>query len=58
MGKIVSPRFGRALYWASIVAAFAVGMALVLAADPFLPQPHSLPTVNGAIDNAANPAEI
>jgi endonuclease YncB( thermonuclease family) len=45
MGNIVSPRFGRALYWASIVAAFAVGMALVLAADPFLPQPPSLPTL-------------
>jgi endonuclease YncB( thermonuclease family) len=45
MGNIVSPRFGRALYWANIVAAFAVGIALVLAADPFLPQPPSLPTL-------------
>ena len=45
MGKIVSPRFGRRLYWPSIMAAFAVGIALVLAAEPFLPQTDSLPKV-------------
>jgi hypothetical protein len=45
VGKSVSPRFGSRLYWPSIVVAFAVGIALVLAAEPFLPQPASLPTV-------------
>jgi len=44
MGNIVSPRFGR-LYWLNIAVAFAIGIALVLAAEPFLPQPDSLPTV-------------
>ena len=44
MAKIVSPRFGR-LYWLNIAVAFAIGIALVLAAEPFLPQPDSLPTV-------------
>jgi endonuclease YncB( thermonuclease family) len=45
MGKLVSPTFGRRLYWPSIVVAFAIGIALVLAAEPFLPQPDSLPKV-------------
>ena len=38
MGNIVSPRFGR-LYWLNIAVAFAIGIALVLAADPFFPSP-------------------
>ena len=40
---------GKRLYWSSIVAAFAVGIALVLAFEPLLPQivsqPAPLPTV-------------